>query len=165
MVIARNKKANFDYFILDKFECGIELVGTEVKSIREGKVSIKESYVKILKQELFILNMHIKAYDFGNINNKYSETRTRKLLMHRKEINKLKEKINFLWENDKEEIIKYLTEDERKNINVGNLKKKLFELFLINSNELVVDIYNFPINKNKIIYDFDKKIMMKEKEI
>lgn len=93
MVIARNKKANFDYFILDKFECGIELVGTEVKSIREGKVSIKESYVKILKQELFILNMHIKAYDFGNINNKYSETRTRKLLMHRKEINKLKEKI------------------------------------------------------------------------
>ena len=59
MVIARNKKANFDYFILDKFECGIELVGTEVKSIREGKVSIKESYVKILKQELFILNMHI----------------------------------------------------------------------------------------------------------
>ena len=93
MVIARNKKANFDYFILDKFECGIELVGTEVKSIREGKVCIKESYVKILKQELFILKMHIKAYDFGNINNKYSETRTRKLLMHRKEINKLKEKI------------------------------------------------------------------------
>ena len=75
MVIARNKKANFDYFILDKFECGIELVGTEVKSIREGKVSIKESYVKILKQELFILNMHIKAYDFGNINNKYIETK------------------------------------------------------------------------------------------
>lgn len=82
-----------------------------------------------------------------------------------KYLNTLKEKINFLWENDKEEIIKYLTEDERKNINVGNLKKKLFELFLINSNELVVDIYNFPINKNKIIYDFDKKIMMKEKEI
>lgn len=80
-------------------------------------------------------------------------------------LNTLKEKINFLWENDKEEIIKYLTEDERKNINVGNLKKKLFELFLINSNELVVDIYNFPINKNKIIYDFDKKIMMKEKKI
>ncbi|WP_288867284.1 hypothetical protein [uncultured Sneathia sp.] len=80
-------------------------------------------------------------------------------------LNTLKEKINFLWENDKEEIIKYLTEDERKNINVGNLKKKLFELFLINSNELVVDIYNFPINKNKIIYDFDKKIIMKEKEI
>lgn len=80
-------------------------------------------------------------------------------------LNTLKEKINFLWENDKEEIIKYLTEEERKHMNVGNLKKKLFELFLINSNELVVDIYNFPINKNKIIYDFDKKIMMKEKEI
>lgn len=80
-------------------------------------------------------------------------------------LNILKEKINFLWENDSEEIIKYLTEEERKHMNVGNLKKKLFELFLINSNELVVDIYNFPINKNKIIYDFDKKIMMKEKEI
>ena len=60
-------------------------------------------------------------------------------------LNTLKEKINFLWENDKEEIIKYLTEDERKNINVGNLKKKLFELFLINSNELVVDIYNLSL--------------------
>lgn len=93
MVIARNKKANFDYFILDKYECGIALEGNEVKSIRAGKVSIKESYVKIMHSELYILNMHIKAYEFSNINFKIDETRTRKLLVHKKEIRKLKEKI------------------------------------------------------------------------
>ncbi len=93
MIIAKNKKANFDYFILDKYECGISLAGNEVKSIRAGKVSIKESYVKLMKNEIVILNMHIKAYEFGNINNKLDETRTRKLLLHRKEINKIAEKI------------------------------------------------------------------------
>lgn len=93
MVIARNKKANFDYFILDKYECGIALEGNEVKSIRAGKVSIKESYVKIIHSELYILNMHIKAYEFSNVNFKIDETRTRKLLVHKKEIRKLKEKI------------------------------------------------------------------------
>lgn len=93
MVIARNKKANFDYFILDKYECGIALEGNEVKSIRAGKVSIKESYVKIMHSELYILNMHIKAYEFSNVNFKIDETRTRKLLVHKKEIRKLKEKI------------------------------------------------------------------------
>lgn len=93
MVIARNKKANFDYFILDKYECGIALEGNEVKSIRSGKVSIKESYVKIMHSELYILNMHIKAYEFSNVNFKIDETRTRKLLVHKKEIRKLKEKI------------------------------------------------------------------------
>lgn len=93
MVIARNKKANFDYFILDKYECGIALEGNEVKSIRAGKVSIKESYVKIMHSELYILNMHIKAYEFSNVNFKIDETRNRKLLVHKKEIRKLKEKI------------------------------------------------------------------------
>lgn len=93
MIIAKNKKANFDYFILDKYECGIALVGNEVKSIRQGKISIKESYVKLMKNEIVILNMHVKAYEFGNINNKFEETRTRKLLLHRKEINKIAEKI------------------------------------------------------------------------
>lgn len=93
MVIARNKKANFDYFILDKYECGIALEGNEVKSMRAGKVSIKESYVKIMHSELYILNMHIKAYEFSNVNFKIDETRTRKLLVHKKEIRKLKEKI------------------------------------------------------------------------
>lgn len=92
MVFATNKKASFDYFLLDKYEVGINLVGTEVKSIRNSKLSIKEAYVKIIKDELYILNMHISPYDFGNINN-VEETRTRKLLMKKKEILKLQEKI------------------------------------------------------------------------
>lgn len=92
MVFATNKKASFDYFLLEKYEVGINLVGTEVKSIRKSKLSIKESYVKIIKDELYILNMHISPYEFGNINN-VEETRTRKLLMKKKEILKLKEKI------------------------------------------------------------------------
>lgn len=94
MIIAKNKKANFDYFILDKFETGIELKGNEVKSIRQGNVSIKEAYVKIMKGEIFVINMHIKAYSFGNINYNLDETRTRKLLLHRREINKISIKIN-----------------------------------------------------------------------
>lgn len=91
MLYAQNKKAFFDYFILDEYEAGIELVGTEVKSVRLGKVSIKEALVRIMKNEVFILNMHIKSYDYGNIYN-VSETRPRKLLLNRKEIEKLKEK-------------------------------------------------------------------------
>lgn len=94
MIIAKNKKANFDYFILDKFETGIELKGNEVKSIRQGNVSIKEAYVKIMKGEIFVINMHVKAYSFGNINYNLDETRTRKLLLHRREINKISIKIN-----------------------------------------------------------------------
>ncbi len=92
MVYARNKKASFDYFLLEKFETGIELIGTEVKSIRLSKLSIKEAFVRIIKDELFILNMHISPYDFGNINNADETTRPRKLLMNKKEIRKLKEK-------------------------------------------------------------------------
>lgn len=92
MVFARNKKASFDYFLENKYEAGIELIGTEVKSIRSGKVSIKESFVRIIKNELWILNMHITNYEYGNINNTV-ETRVRKLLMKRKEIDKLKQKI------------------------------------------------------------------------
>lgn len=92
MVIANNKKAYFDYFILDKYEAGIELVGTEVKSVRLAKVSIKEAYVKIIKNEVYIINMNISQYSFGNIYN-LEEKRTRKLLLHKKEIKKLKEKI------------------------------------------------------------------------
>ncbi|WP_068267557.1 SsrA-binding protein SmpB [Caviibacter abscessus] len=92
MVYARNKKANFDYFLETKYEAGIELVGTEVKSIKLGKVSIKESFVRIIKNEVFIMNMNISPYEFGNINN-INETRVRKLLLNRKEIKKLNEKI------------------------------------------------------------------------
>lgn len=92
MVYAKNKKAGFDYFLETKYEAGIELVGTEVKSIKLGKVSIKESFVRIIKGEVYIMNMHISSYKFGNINNT-NETRVRKLLLNKKEITKLNEKI------------------------------------------------------------------------
>ena len=91
-LIANNKKAYFDYFIDDKFECGISLAGTEVKSLRMGKCSIKESFVRIINDEVMILGMHISPYEKGNIFNK-DPLRDRKLLMHRYEINKLKRKI------------------------------------------------------------------------
>ena len=81
MVLARNKKAFHDYFIEDKLEAGMELVGTEVKSVKAGKVSIKESFIRIIKNEIFIMNMHITPYEFGNINN-LPESRVRKLLLN-----------------------------------------------------------------------------------
>ena len=87
-LVANNKKAYFDYFIEDKWEAGIALYGTEVKSIRMGKASIKESYIKIEKNEVFIYNMHISTYEKGNIFNS-DPVRVRKLLLHRSEINKL----------------------------------------------------------------------------
>ena len=92
MVLARNKKAFHDYFIEDKLEAGIELVGTEVKSVKAGKTSIKESFIRIIKNEVFIMNMHITPYEFGNIHNK-PEARVRKLLLNRKEIEKWSTKI------------------------------------------------------------------------
>lgn len=92
MVLARNKKAFHDYFIGDKLEAGMELVGTEVKSVKAGKVSIKESFIRIIKNEIFIMNMHITPYEFGNINN-LPESRVRKLLLNRKEIEKWAAKI------------------------------------------------------------------------
>mgnify|MGYP000772492860 CR=1 FL=1 len=91
-LIANNKKAYHDYFIDDKWEAGIELFGTEVKSIRMGKCSIKEAFVKIDKGEVYVYGMHISPYEKGNIFNK-DPLRERKLLMHRYEINKLKGKI------------------------------------------------------------------------
>lgn len=87
-LIANNKKAYFDYFIEDKYEAGIALHGTEVKSLRMGKCSIKESYIRIENGEVFIYNMHISPYEKGNIFNK-DPLRVRKLLMHRQEINKI----------------------------------------------------------------------------
>ena len=92
MVLARNKKAFHDYFIEDKLEAGMELVGTEVKSVKAGKVSIKESFIRIIKNEIFTMNMHITPYEFGNINN-LPESRVRKLLLNRKEIEKWAAKI------------------------------------------------------------------------
>lgn len=87
-LIANNKKAYHDYFIEEKYEAGIALHGTEVKSLRLGKCSIKEAFIRIERGEVFIYGMHISPYEKGNIFNK-DPLRTRKLLMHRKEILKL----------------------------------------------------------------------------
>ena len=91
-LVANNKKAYFDYFIEDKWEAGIALFGTEVKSVRMGKVSIKESYIKIEKGEVFVYNMHVSPYEKGNIFNR-DPIRVKKLLLHRAEINKISGKI------------------------------------------------------------------------
>ncbi|MGA9174872.1 MAG: SsrA-binding protein SmpB [Thermoactinomyces sp.] len=87
-VIAKNKKAYHDYHIEETFEAGIVLTGTEIKSIRQGRVNLKDSYARIDKGELFIVGMHISPFEQGNRFN-VDPTRTRKLLMHRKEIDKL----------------------------------------------------------------------------
>ena len=86
----KNKKAYFDYFIESELEVGIELLGTEIKSIRSGSVALKDSYCIIRKGEAYIINMYIAKYEAGNIFN-HEELRTRKLLLHKKEIKKLKE--------------------------------------------------------------------------
>lgn len=91
-LVANNKKAWHDYFIDDKIECGIELFGTEVKSIRMGYCSIKEAFVRIDKGEVYVYGMHINPYEKGNIFNK-DPLRSRKLLLHRSEIDKLEGKI------------------------------------------------------------------------
>ena len=91
--IAKNKKAFHDYFIIEKMEAGIELCGTEVKSIRQGKVSLKESWCSIVNGELIVNGMNISPYEYGNIFNK-DPLRVKKLLMHKKEIMKLMGKVN-----------------------------------------------------------------------
>lgn len=91
-LIANNKKARFDYFIEDTFEAGISLAGTEVKSLRMGKCSIKESFVRVENGEVFIYGMHISPYEKGNIFNR-DPLRVRKLLLHKYEINKLTGKV------------------------------------------------------------------------
>ena len=92
MMEIKNKKAYFDYEILESFEAGIVLKGTEIKSIRDGKVNLKDSYAVIKNNEVFLLNTHISQYKEGNIFN-HEETRTRKLLLHKKEIKKIKEQL------------------------------------------------------------------------
>ena len=87
-IIAQNKKAYHDYFVIEKLEAGIELFGTEVKSLRLGQVNLKDSYCSFKENEIFILGMHISPYEKGNIFNK-DPLRPRKLLLHKKEILKL----------------------------------------------------------------------------
>ena len=88
-----NRKAKHDYFIEDIYEAGIVLTGTEIKSVRAGNANIKDSYGVIKNNEIFLLNMFISQYTEGNIFN-HDETRTRKLLLHKKEIKKISEKVN-----------------------------------------------------------------------
>ena len=87
-VIAQNRKAFHDYFVEEKYECGVSLFGTEVKSIRQGRVNLKESWAQVRKGEIWVEGMHISPYEQGNIFNR-DPLRPKKLLMHRKEIRKL----------------------------------------------------------------------------
>ena len=87
-VIANNKKAFHDYFILEKFEAGLVLFGTEIKSIRNGSVNLKDSWISVKSGEAFVMGMHISPYEKGNIFNK-DPLRVRKLLLHKREIDKL----------------------------------------------------------------------------
>jgi SsrA-binding protein len=89
----KNKKANFDYFIEETIECGIELKGTEIKSLRNGSGDLKDTFALIRNGEVFLHNMYIAKYEEGNIFN-HDERRTRKLLLHKSEIKKLKEKVD-----------------------------------------------------------------------
>lgn len=90
--VASNRKAYHEYFVLEKYEAGIELLGTEVKSLRAGKANLKDSYCEVEKGELFITGMHISPYENGNIFNK-DPYRKRKLLMHKKEIRRLHQSV------------------------------------------------------------------------
>ena len=91
--LATNRKARHEYHILETFEAGIALEGTEVKSLRAGKANLKESYARFQEGEIFLINCHISPYSHGNLQN-HDPVRKRKLLLHRREINKLQVKLN-----------------------------------------------------------------------
>ena len=94
MLEVKNKKAYFDYTIINELEAGIVLSGTEIKSIRNGSIDLKDSFITIKQNEAYIINMYIAKYEEGNIFNN-DERRTRKLLLHKKEILKIKENIKL----------------------------------------------------------------------
>ncbi|WP_028042551.1 SsrA-binding protein SmpB [Candidatus Stoquefichus massiliensis] len=91
-IVSQNKKAYHDFFILDTYEAGIELKGTEIKSVRKGSVNLKDSFIRIKNDEAYIENMHIAPYEQGNRFN-HEPLRTRKLLLHKKQIKKLQKEI------------------------------------------------------------------------
>lgn len=121
-LILLNKKAHFNYQLLDSYEVGIELKGVEVKSIQKGDVSISEAYIFFRKNEAFIINMNISPYDHGNIFN-VNPTRERKLLLHKKEIIRLqylakKESLTIIpykiyWKNNKIKLLIYLAKGKK----------------------------------------------------
>ena len=93
-IVAYNRKASHDYFLEDRFEAGLELQGTEIKSVRNGKVQLKDAYISFVNNEAFVKEMHISPYTYGNRFN-HEETRIRKLLLHRDEIRTLQQKVQL----------------------------------------------------------------------
>ena len=93
-VVSYNRRASHDYFLEEFYEAGLDLQGTEIKSIRLGKVQFKDAYISFIDNEAYIKEMHISAYDFGNRFN-HDETRERKLLLHKEEIRKLQNKVKL----------------------------------------------------------------------
>lgn len=94
MIEIKNKKAYFDYFVLKEIECGMELTGTEIKSIRNGSAALKDSFARVKNGEVFVTNMYIAKYDEGNRFN-HEERRSRRLLLHKNEIKKLGEEVKL----------------------------------------------------------------------
>lgn len=92
-MIINNKKATYEYTLLDEYIAGIVLLGTEIKSIRKGKVSLVDSYCSFIDNELYLINSHISEYEFGNLFN-HNEKRNRKLLMKKQELKKIRKKVN-----------------------------------------------------------------------
>ena len=134
-----NRKAKYNYFIEDEYECGIELFGNEVKSIREGTCNIKDSYAVIRKGEVYLINMFVKTYEKTGAFIK-NETRTRKLLLHKKEILKLRDKIDkegftliplkIYFKNNKVKVLLGLCKgkknyDKRETIKERDIKRKI----------------------------------------
>ena len=134
-----NRVARHDYYIEEEYECGIVLTRTEIKSIRDGKANIKDSYAIIRNNEIYLLNTHISTYKEGNIFN-HNETRTRKLLMHKKEISKLNDKVTLqgytliplkvYFKNNKAKILLGLCKgkkdyDKRESIKERDIKRQL----------------------------------------
>ena len=125
MIEIKNKKASFDYFIEDTYECGIVLTGTEIKSIRKGSANLKDSYARVKNNEVFLTNMFISTYEEGNRFN-HDERRERKLLLHKKEIYKIRDKVEK--EGYSLVPVKLYLKDGRAKILLGIAKgKKLYD--------------------------------------
>ncbi|MEW6674460.1 MAG: SsrA-binding protein SmpB [Nitrospirota bacterium] len=124
-VVCQNRKAYHDYHIEETLEAGIALLGTEVKSLREGKANLKDSYVIVKDSEVFLLNCHVSPYSHGNISN-YDPVRTRKLLLHRAEIERLSGKTTH--KGYTLIPLKIYFKDSRAKVEIGLAKgKRLFE--------------------------------------
>ena len=142
-----NRKARFDYEILDTYETGIVLTGTEIKSIKNGKANLKDSYAIVRNNEVFLLNMHISPYEQGNIFN-HEETRTRKLLLHKKEILKIRDKVTLegvtliplklYFKNGKAKIELGLAKGKKTFDKRESIKKRDMELEIKKKNEVLI---------------------------